>query len=134
MFLRLPSASSLSDFSSLESRLSFTELSLVGPGLEAYLQVGSEVPQTPSGLVAKPDLQVSYSPNSLSTEQDTSIVIGPLHIFDVIRAEEARGVRFGLVAVVRCQRQAANMYDDHSDEISRVTQAEKGRVQFERCP
>ena len=27
------------------------------------------------------------------------------------------------------------MHDDHSDEVSsKVTQAEEGRVQFERCP
>ena len=48
-------------------------------------------------------------------------------------AEEARDVRLGLVAVVRRHKHVVNMYDDHSDEMSRnVTQAEEGRVQFER--
>ena len=58
----------------------------------------------PFGLVAKPDPSfhiVRHSPDSLSTVQG-SIVIGPLHIFDVIFAEGAKNVRFGLVAVVCC--------------------------------
>ena len=67
--------------------------------------------------------------------QYTSIVVGPLYIFDVMFAEEAREVRFCLVTVVRCQKHVVNVYDDHSDEMSRkVAQAEEGRVQFERCP
>ena len=52
-----------------------------------------------------------------------------------LSAEEARDVRFGLLAVVRRQKHVVNMYDDHSDEMSRkVTQAEEGRLQFERFP
>ena len=69
---------------------------------------------------------VQHNPNSLSTVQDTSIVIGPLHVFHVVFAEEARDVRFGLVAVVGGWKLVANVYDDHSDEMS--------WVQFERFP
>ena len=44
-------------------------------------------------------------------------------------------MRFGLVAVVGGKKHVVNVYDDHSDEMSRtVMQAEEGRVQFERCP
>ena len=44
-------------------------------------------------------------------------------------------MRFGFVAVVRCQKHVVYVYNAHSDEISRrVTQSEEGRVQFERCP
>ena len=78
---------------------------------------------------------VRNSPNSLSSVQDTSIVIASLHVFGVIFAEEARDVRFGLVAVVGCEKHVVNVYNDHSDEVPRtVTQAEEGKVQFERFP
>ena len=118
-------------------RLSCTGLPLVGLGPETCLHWFATSfhklrpvllqSQTPRFHI------VRHSPNSLSTEQDTSIVIGPLHIFDVIFAEEARDVRCGLVAVVRRLKHVVNMRDDHSDEISRkVAQAEESKVQFER--
>ena len=78
MFLLLPRLNSLSFFVSLEFRLSYTGLPLVGLGLETYLQVRNELSQTPSGLVAKPDPRFHIVQNSANT---VSIVIGPLHIF-----------------------------------------------------
>ena len=118
---------------------SYTELPLAGLGLETYLQVRSEISQKLHLVLSQCQTPrfhiVRHSPNSLSTVQDTSIVIGPRHICDVIFAEEVRGVRFGSVAVVRRQKHVVNMYDDHSDEMSRkVTQAEEGMIQFERFP
>ena len=73
------------------------------------------------------------SPNSLSTvPRTTSIIIGPLHVFDV-KIAEARDARFG--AAVGGQKHAVNLYDDHSNEMSRtVTQGEEGRVQFDKFP
>ena len=75
---------------------------------------------------------VRYSPNSLSTVQDTFIIIGPLHVFDVIFAEEARDVRFGLVAVIipmRCseqsrrQKQAGSSLRDFHESLWRVSRS-----------
>ena len=44
-------------------------------------------------------------------------------------------MRFGLAAVVCCQKHVVYVYDDHSDEMSRkVTQVEERRVQHERFP
>ena len=44
-------------------------------------------------------------------------------------------MRFGLVAVVGCEKHVVNVNNDHSDEMSiTVTQAEEGRVQSERFP
>ena len=44
-------------------------------------------------------------------------------------------MRFGLVAVVGGKKHVVDVYDDHSDEMSRkVAQAEESRVQFERFP
>ena len=137
VFLLSPSAN-LSHSASLESRRQCVEPPLVWLGLVTYLLLRTELSRTPFGLVAKPNSRlqiVRNSPNSLSTVQDTSIVIGPLCIFDVMYADEARYVRFCLVTVVCGQKHVVNVYDDHSDEMSRkVAQAEEGRVQFERCP
>ena len=44
-------------------------------------------------------------------------------------------MRFSLVTVVGCEKHVVHVNNDHSDEMSRtVTQAEEGRVQFERFP
>ena len=87
--------------------------------------------KTPSGLVAKPDPQVSHRP-----AQSEFAFHSARHLHHRrLSAEEARDVRFGLLAVVRRQKHVVNMYEDHSDEMSRkVTQAEEGRLQFERFP
>ena len=133
VFLLLPSTNSLSYFASLEFRLSYTELPLVGLRLEAYGRARNTAftnsvwswrrDRSPGFMI------VRHRPNSLSTVQDTSIVVDPLHIFDCRTfAEETRGVRFCLVTVVRGQKHVTNVYDGHSDEMSRrVAQAQEGK-------
>ena len=118
MYLPLPSASSLS-FVSLGFHLLYTtgphELCLV---LSQSHTIRIHI--------------VMHSPNSLPTVQDPFISVGSLRIGDVVFAEEARDVRFGAVASDRCQKHVVNMYDDHSDEISRrIAQAEESKIQSE---
>ena len=85
---------------------------LSGSGSRRTGRFATSCSQTPSGLVAETDPRfhiVWDCPNSLSTIQDTSIAIGPLYIFDVIFANEARYVRFCLVTVV-CGRKACRQH------------------------
>ena len=81
VFLLLPSANSLSYSASLEFPLACTELPLVGLELETH-EPHLVLLQGQTTRIHT----VRHRPNSLATIQDTSIIIGPLHVFDVIFA------------------------------------------------
>ena len=139
VFLRLPSASCLSHFSSLEFRLSYTELSLVGSGSRHTCRFAASFHKTPSGPVAKPDHQVSHrlaqselvfhSTRHLHRHRPSS------HLWRHTCWGGARDVRFDLVAVFVAKSKSSTctmIIPMRFPEESR--RQKKDRVQFERCP
>ena len=118
VFLLQPSASSLSGSDSRHTRWfapSFHELHLV------LLQS-----QTSQLQVVRDSLNSQYKTPPSSSAFFTSLMSYLLR---------RRGVKFGWVAVVGCEKHVVNVNNDHSDEVSRtVTQAEEGRIQSEGFP
>ena len=119
-------------------RLSCTDLPFVWLGLETHLQVRSEISQTPSGLVAKPDRSVSCCPepsdlafHDTKTPPSSSALFTSLTSF-LLRKREMWDSAWWWLFVAKSMSSTCTIIPMRRPR--KVTQAEEGRVQFECFP